>query len=82
MTDTRHTVLRALRDLCEAGHKDITPLVVSRHCGEADDYAWQEMCRCRVDGLAGHNGAPMASWSITDSGRQWVAMQERVVAHG
>jgi hypothetical protein len=80
MTDTRHTVLRALRDLCDAKHPDITPRVVSRHCGQPDDYAWQEMARCRADGLADRTDAPMCSWFITSPGRAWLDEREAEVA--
>lgn len=78
----RLTVLRALRDLCESGHTDITPAIVSHACGKPADYAWQELARCRTDGLAGRTDAPMCRWFITDAGAAWVAASERMVAHG
>lgn len=71
-TTTRLTVLRALRDLTDRGHPDITPAAISQRAGKAPDYAWQELARCRADGLAEHNGAAMCSWSITEQGRAWL----------
>lgn len=80
--NTRLNVLRALRDLCESGHPDITPATVSQACGRETDYAWCELARCRAEGLAGRTDGAMCSWFITDAGRAWVAASERVVAHG
>lgn len=77
---TRHTVLLALRDLCDAGHRDITPLAVSRHCGQPDDYAWQDLARCRADGLADRTDAAMCSWFITEAGRAWLDAREAEAA--
>lgn len=74
--DRRRPVLRALRELTDSRHPDVTPATVSRACGAASDYAWRELARCQADGLAACSAAFLCTWRITEEGRRWLAAAE------
>lgn len=73
----RLPILRALRDLTDSGHPDITPAAVSHWLHQGSDFAWQELARCRADGLADRTPAAVCTWFITEAGRAEVAAAER-----